>query len=277
MIPPGYREGPAEQMPFPGWRDSLIEASIATLKEYEPKHAPYWGCFSGGKDSIVIKRLAEMAGVAVEWHYSVTTIDPPELTAYIKRHHPDVSRDKPPRTFVQLIGTKGLPTRLMRWCCEQLKESRADKGRRLILGVRAAESPRRAANWQTFTFHRKTKEYAVCPILHWKDGDVWAFIHEQGLPYCELYDQGYKRLGCIGCPMSRGLRVTDFARWPAIARQIREAARGRWEAMKASGNESRTYVEFDQFAAFWNWWLSDEPMPNADCRGGLDLWSNEDE
>ena len=21
------------------------------------------------------------------------------------------------------------------------------------------------------------------------------------MPYCELYDKGYKRLGCIGCPM----------------------------------------------------------------------------
>lgn len=40
------------------------------------------------------------------------------------------------------------------------------------------------------------------PIIDWDDSDVWEFIHEYNVPYCKLYDEGYKRLGCIGCPMS---------------------------------------------------------------------------
>ena len=40
------------------------------------------------------------------------------------------------------------------------------------------------------------------PIIDWSDGDVWEFIKTYNLPYCELYDRGYKRVGCIGCPMS---------------------------------------------------------------------------
>ena len=40
------------------------------------------------------------------------------------------------------------------------------------------------------------------PIIDWSTDEVWEFIHEYKIPYCELYDKGYKRLGCIGCPMS---------------------------------------------------------------------------
>lgn len=42
----------------------------------------------------------------------------------------------------------------------------------------------------------------VNPIIDWLDSEVWEFIHEYNIPYCKLYDEGYKRLGCIGCPMS---------------------------------------------------------------------------
>ena len=31
---------------------------------------------------------------------------------------------------------------------------------------------------------------------------MWEFIHRYNVPYCELYDQGNKRLGCVGCPMN---------------------------------------------------------------------------
>jgi phosphoadenosine phosphosulfate reductase len=265
------------QQTFPGWHDRLIETAIATLREYEPKDAPYWGCFSGGKDSVVIKELARVAGVSVEWYYNVTTIDPPELTQFIKREHPDVVRLKPPKTFVQLVATKGLPTRRVRWCCEELKERRSGSGRRIILGVRAAESAGRAANWQVFTFYRKTKEYAVLPILHWHDADVWQFIRDRGLPYCKLYDAGKNRLGCIGCPMSRGSRVKDFAAYPAMAKQIKAAGKARWDEQKAKGTDSRRYNEFPDFAAFWQWWLSDDPMPGGvdECQGTLEFWSNQ--
>jgi phosphoadenosine phosphosulfate reductase len=42
----------------------------------------------------------------------------------------------------------------------------------------------------------------VNPIINWTDSDVWEFIRKYNVPYCELYDRGYTRLGCIGCPMS---------------------------------------------------------------------------
>lgn len=36
-----------------------------------------------------------MAGVPFEAHYSVTSVDPPELVKFIKEYYPDVQRDIP--------------------------------------------------------------------------------------------------------------------------------------------------------------------------------------
>ena len=40
----------------------------------------------------------------------------------------------------------------------------------------------------------------VRPLLQFTDSDIWQYIHENNLPYCELYDKGYTRIGCILCP-----------------------------------------------------------------------------
>lgn len=43
----------------------------------------------------------------------------------------------------------------------------------------------------------------ISPIIDWTERDVWEFLNEVAkVPHCELYDKGYKRIGCILCPMS---------------------------------------------------------------------------
>lgn len=59
----------------------------------------------------------------------------------------------------------------------------------------------------------KLTKTVLNPIIDWTDAEVWEFIHEYNVPYCELYDQGYKRLGCIGCPMS-SRQAEELERWP---------------------------------------------------------------
>jgi hypothetical protein len=55
----------------------------------------------------------------------------------------------------------------------------------------------------------------VNPIVDWTDDDVWAFLNGLGVEHCCLYDEGFTRLGCIGCPLSGSKNmIRDFERWP---------------------------------------------------------------
>ena len=219
-----------------------VQIAIDRLKAFEPSDG-YWLAFSGGKDSVVIKRLAQMAGVKFEAHYSVTSVDPPELVRFIKDVHPDVSFDIPrykdgaPITMRNLISKKTMPpSRRVRYCCERLKES-SGKGRITITGVRWAESANRKNNQHLVIVNSqsktkklifndendesrraveqcyRTKKTLLNPIVDWMDEDVWEFIRTYKEPYCRLYDSGYERLGCIGCPLSSNMEK-EFEAYP---------------------------------------------------------------
>ena len=62
----------------------------------------------------------------------------------------------------------------------------------------------------------RTNKTLVNPIIDWDDSDVWEFLNEVvKVPHCCLYDEGFRRLGCIGCPLSGGKNMRrDFERWP---------------------------------------------------------------
>lgn len=202
--------------------DFLRRAERLALK-MQPEHG-FWLCYSGGKDSDVILELAKMAGVKFTAYYNVTTIDPPELVRYIIEKHPEVKRLHPEQTFLQIIKKKKiLPTRLNRFCCQVLKE-RTAAGYCAITGVRAAESVRRKKQAALVKLQSKKKvqkkdfeqmqetnfqciggndKVIINPILSWSESDVWQFIKERKLDYCKLYDEGFSRLGCLFCPMSR--------------------------------------------------------------------------
>lgn len=127
------------------------QKAIDALKTFEPEDEPYYLCYSGGKDSDVIRILAQLAGVKHEIHHNLTTVDAPETIQYIKTI-PNVQIDKARwedgshKTMWNLIPKKGMPPlRIMRYCCSELKEQ-GGKGRLKITGVRAAESKSREEN-----------------------------------------------------------------------------------------------------------------------------------
>ena len=75
-----------------------IEDAVKFIQENEPSEG-YLVAFSGGKDSIVIAKLAELAGVKNELWYNCTRIDPPQITRFIKENYPDCNWAYPKITF----------------------------------------------------------------------------------------------------------------------------------------------------------------------------------
>lgn len=127
-----------------------VDKAIMRLQTYEPPEG-YWLAFSGGKDSVVVKALADMAGVKYEAHYNVTSVDPPELVRFIRQFNDvafDIPHDKDGNRISMwtLIPKKKMPpTQIARYCCAVLKESRG-RGRFVVTGVRWAESNKRKKN-----------------------------------------------------------------------------------------------------------------------------------
>lgn len=119
--------------------------AIQYLQTFEPETEPYYLCYSGGKDSDVIRILASLANVKHDIVNNHTTVDAPETVRYI-RSIPNVQISYPEKTMWQLVVEKGMPpTRLIRYCCAELKE-RGGKGRVKITGVRKEESTSRTLN-----------------------------------------------------------------------------------------------------------------------------------
>ena len=142
-----------------------LEKTLSQIKAFEPADG-YYLAFSGGKDSQCIYHLCKMAGVKFDAHYSITSVDPPELVRFIMEHYPDVKREAHkdkngrPITMWQLIAQETIPpTRKARYCCERLKETNG-VGRVTMTGVRWAESANRKNNQGLVTLIGKPKTTA---------------------------------------------------------------------------------------------------------------------
>lgn len=220
---------------------SKIDKAIERIKCFENKALEYdsegyYLAYSGGKDSDVILKLAELSKVKFKAYYNLTTVDPPELVKKIKNDK-RITIVYPKMSMWDLIVKKRMPpTRLVRYCCQELKEHGGD-GMLVITGVRWSESAKRKNNRSVIEINamksyvnrvndnekgrkliencKMRSKHVLNPIIDWTEKDVWDFIKLYNIDYCKLYDEGFKRLGCIGCPMAgkKGM-VKEFSRYP---------------------------------------------------------------
>lgn len=207
-----------------------------------------------------------------------------------------------PITMWNLIPKKLMPpTRIARYCCEKLKESNGD-GRKTVTGVRWAESTNRKHNQGLVTIMKKNKQIiddlqgnenfsstirgvvvltndneesrrmvehcykrtkvTINPIIDWTDRDVWDFIKAESIQYCSLYDEGFERLGCIGCPMAkRREREIEFLRWPkyknAYLLAFQKMLDERIRKGKLTGDSKMGTTPQSVF----NWWMEYDTLP----------------
>lgn len=276
-----------------------LRAFEALALEYSPEG--YYLCDSGGKDSSVIKELAIMAGVKHGVHHNHTTLDHPETVYFIRREKARYEAMGIPYTihyptmaFPQLMRKKKMPpTRLKRYCCEVLKEH-GGRDRVCITGVRWSESVSRSKQRGVAEVqNRKSggvtllndndesrKEFETCqmkgkrvvnPIIDWTDDDVWEFIAMRNLTVNPLYAMGYKRVGCVGCPMSSkaGEELDAMPKYKAnwirwFGHLIEDAKRDGRPIFMESAED------------YYNFWISGKALPKDNGQISFDDEEEED-
>lgn len=268
--------------------------AIEILKTFQPNEA-YYGCYSGGKDSDTIYILGKLAGINVEWHHNLTTVDAPETVNYV-RSHKDIIIGRPERTMWQLIVDKKFPpTRLYRYCCEELKE-RGGEGKLCITGVRWAESKNRNENAdlvkiigkqkdtqkiaaETNADYRlnkfggillnddndenrrmveqcyRTRKTMINPIVDWTDAEVWEFLNHYG---CES-NPLYKECGFnrIGCI---GCPMAANKRYEHFAKypKYKENYIKAFDRMLKARKESGMEVRQENGEECFRWWMGED-------------------
>jgi len=182
--------------------------------------------FSGGKDSIVTEHLVKRSGLSYSLNSTLTGIDPPQVTRFIRKNYSQCTFVRPPQSFWHLLTTHNPPAgtgRGFKWCCTKIKEmpSKPIPIKHKILGIRSEESPARSKYGRTHKWRKKydeTSEFTGAvhyhPIFHWKEWQIWEYIEKYNLPYPKLYDEGFSRIGCVICPNHSNHHKPYRDRWP---------------------------------------------------------------
>lgn len=178
------------------------------------------------------------------------------------------------------------PTRIARYCCSILKEA-STPNRIIAVGVREDESIGRRGRGE-FVMRGKTKKYdlnftlnhaeevyqesheygdafdctlitrmkqnadvVVNPIYEFSELDIWKYIAINGVDVCELYERGYRRVGCIGCPFAgRETREKEFDDFPAYKKMYIHAFDRMLCEMDKHGKD-RTWKSGQEVFDFW--------------------------
>lgn len=274
--------------------------------------------YSGGKDSDVMLHIARhcLKPDQFEVLNSHTTVDAPETVYHIRKVFKELEAEgihteirmpmyKGERTSMwRLIEKKMIPpTRMVRYCCEVLKET-STPNRFIAVGVREDESvgrkgrdvfvynPRRAKDAQYMSIEhikeqfeaskQASKEFAlkddeenvydckfiaalknhkdtVCnPIYKLTEADIWAYVREHNIEMNPLYAKGYKRVGCIGCPLAGdNMMKKDFANYPKYKDNYIKAFDRMIAERKRNGKitESSWKTGYEAFM----WWIGENP------------------
>lgn len=104
---------------------------------------------------------------------------------------------------------------------------------------------------------KKKKDLMCNPIYKWLDSDVWDFIHDRQMKYNPLYDMGYLRVGCVGCPMSTRKRQ-ELNRYPKYKLNYIKAFDRMLKNNKGKKTQARKWENAEDV---YRWWIEDDQIP----------------
>jgi len=195
-----------------------------------------------------------------------------------------------------------LPLRISRFCCEKLKERQIPELRYAThsFGVRKFESVSRdkkrnsiemrnqsrarTENVKHFHFDNtdKVKNTGMCythnyfivnPLAYWNDNVLWDYIGGNNLEINPLYNQGFCRVGCIGCPMaSYEARQIEFERYP----KYKQAFLRLCDYIVTERKERGLKTYFKNGQDYFDYWLEVEPQKLTDTTDDLSMFSTLD-
>ena len=115
----------------------------------------------------------------------------------------------------------------------------------------------------------------VNPIINWSTPDVWEYLITKEVPYCKLYDEGFDRIGCLGCPMGGGKGMqNDFERYPYVKELYLNAYEKMLEYMWSLGKETTWKTGEDVLE--WQMWASDKEQ-QAYIDGQIDMFGDDED
>lgn len=238
-----------------------------------------------------------MAGVRHEIRHNLTTVDAPETVQYVKSIPGVIINRPQMTMWELIVSKKMPPTRLARYCCNYFKEAGgkgmvkitgvrwAESLRRkqtagLVRIIGKPKSTQKKAQEENANFHitrqgglvlnddndesrrvveqcYRTTSTMVNPIVDWDDNEVWEFLRHYGCESNPLYQCGYKRIGCIGCPMAgKKERVAEFAAYPTYYRAYIRAFDKMLENMPHKSTASHI-CQWTDGESVMRWWLGE--------------------
>lgn len=295
-------------------------------KEFYKK--PLVVTYSGGKDSEVLLDLAETCLSSDEFEVlnSHTSVDAPQTVRHIREVFKRLNdkgikttvyqpkdEEGNPITMWNLIPRKQIPpSRLVRYCCEVLKEASTPNSISLT-GVRESESRTRKGRdifdvpktktehlnfsldhakevfkesleiqdeaWDC-TLIKRMKEHGqvvVTPIYYWDDNNIWDYIRQQNIKYNPLYDQGLTRIGCVMCPLAtRNNMRRELQMFPKYKKMYISAFDRMLEVRKANGKDDVTGKNgshrWETGEDVFNWYIGEQ---FRNCKGQMSIFEEE--
>lgn len=189
-----------------------------TIKKY--KEVVFFCSF--GKDSMLILHLLKEINANIKIFYINTGYEfdetiklkekiEKEWNIKVKEIKPEITKEEFEKKYGKELYKKD-PT----LCCEILK---VEPTKKALNGVNAWVTGLRKDETEFRKNINIIEKYdngliKINPLADWRENEVWEYIKENNIPYNELYDRGYRSLGCIPCTKEGKLGQFERAgRW----------------------------------------------------------------